>query len=717
MSLSDFDFKASYNKADDDIAGTFYLPCMRASVRYDRISGYYGSTIYIIAWSALKDFIANGGKMRLVCSPFISDTDEAALAEGYSARNNQILEESLRHEVEDLFSRPELSAPALLLSYLVAEGIIDVKIAVPGEHAGADARRLFHDKVGIFTSTDGQSVGFRGSMNETYKGLSSDGNIESIDVFPSWIDSRDRERVDVAKDFFDRLWINIVPGVIVYPFPTAVREVLMNKAKGADWEKLLDEIKVIESKADKWKPDKRPGSRTPRPHQVNALEDWVKHGRRGIFEHATGSGKTFTAECAIVDALGRNETVLVLVPSRDLLSQWYKELQETLSHLNVYFMLCGDGHNEWRRTGELSRWTSEGAQNRIVIATMDTASNPEFIRKVVQGPHLFLVTDEVHRIGSPERRRSLELDTGARLGLSATPRRYGDPEGTQMIFDYFGGIIPPPFTLEDAINSDVLTRYFYHPQKLFLTKDEQDRWNAITDEIRKYMARSAQNDKGASFTSDPRAQRQIDRRLQQLLISRARIVKNAEGKVKLAVDVLTQYFRDGQKWIVYCDNIVQMRSVIRSVMASGLDVIEYYAEMDGDRNATLKYFESNGGVLVSIKCLDEGIDIPSTTHALILASSQNPREFIQRRGRILRKSKNKHFAHLYDAITMPVISVDEDDRSLSIISTELARAIKFGQGAENKDACVTDLKLIAVDFHIDTNTIDEGGIEDDGNDE
>lgn len=714
MSLSDFEFKASYNKADDDIAGAFYLPCMRSSVGYDRISGYYGSTIYIIAWSALKEFISNSGKMRIICSPYISDTDEEALAQGYSARNNQLLEESLRQEVEDLFASPELSAPALLLSYLVAEGIVDVKIAVPGEHAGADARRLFHDKVGIFTDAAGLSVGFRGSMNETYKGLSADGNIESVDVFPSWIDTRDRERVNAAKDFFDRLWINTAPGVVVYPFPAAIREVLRDKAKDADWKKLLDEIKVIESAADRWKPDKRPGARIPRPHQVDALENWVKHGRCGIFEHATGSGKTFTAECAIADAFARHEVVLVLVPSRDLLTQWHKELKETLSHVGAYFMLCGDGNTEWRRKGELARWTSPGEQNRIIIATMDTASSPEFVRGVTQGAHLFIVADEAHRIGSPERRRALEIDAGVRLGLSATPRRYGDPEGTEVIFDYFGGIIPPPFTLDDAIRSDVLTRYFYHPQKLYLTQTEQEHWNAVTDEIRKHLARTSQASGGRSFAADPRAGRQMDQRLKQLLINRARIVKNAEDKIRLAADVLKEHFRDGQKWIVYCDNIGQMRAVINAVMTAGIDVIEYYAEMEGDRAATLKYFESNGGVLVSIKCLDEGVDIPSTTHALILASSQNPREFIQRRGRILRKSKNKHFAHLYDAVTMPMVGVDEDDRSLSIITAELARAIRFGQGAENKDSCVTDLKLIAIDFHIDTNTIDEGGIESDG---
>jgi hypothetical protein len=343
MNLNDFDFKASYTKAENDIANEFYLPCMRSSIKYDRISGYFGSTIYIIAWSALKEFIQNGGKMRLVCSPYISEADEIALSEGYSARNDQILADSLKKEVEALFESPELSAPARLLAYLVSEGIIDVKIAIPGEHTEAYARRLFHDKVGIFSDRLGNAVGFRGSMNETFKGLSSDGNIESIDVFPNWADARDKTRVDNAMDFFNRLWLNTVVGVTVFPFPTAVREVLKNKAIGADWEKLLDVIKVIENVANKWKPNKNPDAKTPRPHQANALEAWVKNGRRGIFEHATGSGKTFTAMCAIRNALDRHETVLILVPSRELLTQWHKELQETLTGIQIYYLLCGDG--------------------------------------------------------------------------------------------------------------------------------------------------------------------------------------------------------------------------------------------------------------------------------------------------------------------------------------------------------------------------------------
>jgi superfamily II DNA or RNA helicase len=705
--LNSLPLKASYNKVEDDIAASFYLPCMAAATEYDRISGYFGSTIYIIAWGALKQFISNGGRMRIACSPYVSDADARALSEGYSARNNAKLIESLREEVDALFQSPILSAPTRLLACLVAEGIIDVKVAVPADYLSPDARRLFHDKVGVFRNAEGDLVGFRGSMNETFKGLASDGNIESIDVFPSWLDSRDRERVNSAVEFFDRLWRKESPDIAVFDFPDEIIEALRERAKGSDWKTLLDEIDATEKASNKWKPSKRPGGKKPREHQTEALENWLKNERRGVLEHATGSGKTFTAICAIYDALNRGETPLILVPSRELLRQWKTELDDALAESLPRYLMCGDGNIRWRDSGMLHSWTAKSAvdDRRIIIATMDTAAMPEFIEAITQGSHIFLVADEVHRLGSEHRRRIFNLDTGARLGLSATPHRYGDPVGTEAILTYFSGIVPPPFTLSDAIAAGVLTRYFYHPQKLSLTTTEQDEWNEITEDVRKIVARSGRNsDDFASFA--------MTSRLKHLLIARARIVKNAAGKVPLALSILRNHFRKGDKWIVYCDNINQLKEILRAARAAGFDAYEYYADMVGDREMTLYYFGANGGVLVSIRCLDEGVDIPSTTHALILASSQNPREFIQRRGRVLRAFPGKHFAHLYDAIAMPVMDDDESERGLSIISTELSRAIKFGANAENP-ACITDLKNIAVDFSIEYESLADGGIEND----
>ena len=196
------------------------------------------------------------------------------------------------------------------------------------------------------------------------------------------------------------------------------------------------------------------------------------------------------------------------------------------------------------------------------------------------------------------------------------------------------------------------------------------------------------------------------------LLARARIVKQAVNKVGLALNVIQRYYKSGQKWIVYCDNQTQLGDVLSLLLQHGYDAYEYHSEMTGDRDETLNYFEHYGGVLVSIRCLDEGVDIPSTTHALILASSKNPREFIQRRGRILRKYPGKHFAQLYDAIVMPEKSFSEDDVGNSIVMAELSRAIQFGEWAENP-SCVADLRIIARRYGVNYRDIKDGGLEDD----
>lgn len=712
MGLRDYDFRPDYNKADNDIAEEFYLPAMRASCRYDRISGYFGSTIYIIAWSALQKFVENDGRMRIVCSPVISDTDKAAMTEGYSAKNSEIIQAAMAKELDSLFEAENLAKPARALACLIADGILDVKIAIPETGMEPDLQRLFHDKVGVFTDSNGDSVGFRGSMNETFQGLSEDGNLESIDVFPSWADVRDSFRVDSASAYFERLWNENEPHTLVYKFPEALRKKLINKSNGYDWKTLAKEISTTLSLSKKWRSDKKKLYKKPRPHQIRALENWVRHGRHGILEHATGSGKTYTAICAIRDALDRGQTVLVLVPSKELLRQWKKEISENITDLNLDFLLCGDGNNDWKYDSRLSLWTRQSTTlNKITIAIMDTACSDQFVKNVTAGRHLLLVADEVHRIGSPARRNILNIDAGERLGLSATPVRYGDLDGTKAIFDYFGGVVLPVFSLEDAIKSDVLAKYYYYPQQVHLLPKEQEHWNELTKEINRLIAVSAGQGKPIKGVLAGNS------RLKMKLIARARIIKQATCKVPLALSVIQKNFCEGQKWIVYCDDQNQLGDVLQLLLKNRYDAYEYHSEMKGDREQTLKYFGMNGGILVSIRCLDEGVDIPSTTHALILASSKNPREFIQRRGRILRKFPGKYFAQLYDAIVMPEHSIDEEnDKSSSIIAAELSRAIQFGEWAENP-TCIADLKIIAREYGIDYEDVKNGGYEDDNEEE
>jgi superfamily II DNA or RNA helicase len=705
MKLSDFEFKTDYNKAHDDIAQDFYIPCMRSSIKYDRISGYFGSTIYIIAWNSIKDFIKNSGKMRIVCSPYIIEVDRDALSEGYSARSSNEIFSALSTEINDMLANEDISIPSRALACFVAMGVVDVKIAVVRSEVSPEAKRLFHDKVGIFQDDKGNMIGFRGSMNETFKGLSSDGNIESIDVFPNWVDLRDRNRVENAKIYFEKLWENSCPGIDVYDFPQVQKDVFTRYAKSDRWEELVDEVNVKIDLSQKWSADKNLGGRVPRPHQVAALEGWKDNGYRGIFEHATGSGKTFTAMCAIRQSLEKHEVTIILVPSKELLYQWNKEIIEVFLNQAVHIYLCGDVHTNWRKPGYLSAWTQFSDSKKIIISTMDTAANEQFLQAVDQGKHIFLIADEVHRLGSPYRRNILTLNSGPRLGLSATPQRFGDEEGTSVILNYFGGIIQPPFTLNDAIKSGVLTKYFYYPHEIKLSAHEQDEWDLLTIRLSKLIAQKIHPGVKISNIIEESG-------VKFLLIQRARIIKNAENKVQLAVQIIKDFYEEGQRWIVYCDNQTQLRQVLNSLQLNKYSPYEYHSAMPGDRTETLRFFAANGGILVSIKCLDEGVDIPETTHALILASSKNPREFIQRRGRILRLSPNKPFAVLHDVIVTPNRIEDGQINQLSIINAELARAVQFGEWAENP-ACIARLRNIAIDFGIDLSEVVNGGFEDD----
>jgi superfamily II DNA or RNA helicase len=704
MRLRDFPFKRAYHKPEDDIARDFYLPAVGASIRYDRAVGFFSSSVFLLAWPSLKTFAAAGGKMRLICSPILSDDDHEALREGYSEKAEAAAGEAIAEAFQRLVTSDEFRKPAVVLASLVATGVIECKIAWVGPEAGGRPKRLFHDKVGILTDLDGDQVAFKGSMNETWPGLARDGNLESVDVFASWRDKGEFSRVLDEAEYFERLWNDDWPDVTVRPLPETARSAIVSSADAGRWPEFVDEICLDLDKAARWSADAgKTDGRTPRPHQVAALEAWEGRGRRGILEHATGSGKTFTALCAIGDSLRRRETPLILVPSELLLQQWDEEVRAAFSGGGLQLMTCGGGHDRWRQGAGLRGWTRphlDGAP-RAVLATLQTASGDEFRGLCAQGDHLFMVADEVHRLGAVAARRLFELETGPRLGLSATPQRAGDPEGTAALMAYFEGVVPPPFTLADAIKAKALTPYAYQVHTVRLDRDERDAWNQITERIRRLYARAMS---GGDLDAG------VSAGLKLLLIQRARIIKGARAKTSLAAEIVEAHYRPGQRWIVYCDDQDQLGEVKAALRARDLrNVYEYHSAMPGDRKATLDVFNERGGVVVSIRCLDEGVDIPAVSHALILASSRNPREFIQRRGRVLRRSPGKVLAYLHDVIVVPEIE-DDDYLGGSVLKGELARAIEFGGGAVNP-AAVADLKRIAAAAGLDWEAMTGAGFE------
>jgi len=344
---------------------------------------------------------------------------------------------------------------------------------------------------------------------------------------------------------------------------------------------------------------------------------------------------------------------------------------------------------------------------RVILASIQTARTIEFRSRLHTGKHLMLVCDEVHRAGSSSNSDVLKINAGARLGLSATPKRYGDPEGSEKLIDYFKGIIPPPYTLADAIKDGRLVQYEYYPSCVSLNVEETEKWDGLTKTITREVAMSKQDSNGDPIFSS---------RLKMLLIQRSRIVKKASAKVRLAIKIVNEHYLKGQHWLVYCEDSEQLTEILSTLKGFNFPAEEYHTSMSGSQAETLSWYESYGGILVSIRCLDEGVDIPKISHALILASSQNPREFIQRRGRVLRVAKDKPekvIATIFDAIVVP--SSDSEYDQSSMVSSELRRALEFSTTALNPSAG-TDIMRIAVEAGIDLDELIDAGFEEEPKD-
>src|SRR5690606_21440300 len=197
--------------------------------------------------------------------------------------------------------------------------------------------------------------------------------------------------------------------------------------------------------------------------------------------------------------------------------------------------------------------------------------------------------------------------------------------------------------------------YEYFPHTIHLSPEEAEEWKRLTHLIVRELAKSPEN------SSLP-----LSDKAKMLLIRRSRIAKKASAKIDLAAEVLAGAYEPGQRWLVYCEDGHHLRKTIEAIRKKGLHPVEYFTGMEGDRAAALEWFRSFGGILVSIKCLDEGVDIPTVDHALILASSQNPRQFIQRRGRVLRTAPGKTLAIIHDALVVP-LSIDEEPEQLALL--------------------------------------------------
>jgi len=645
------EFKDGYSSSSAALLDDFYAPSIGKAASYDRAAGYFSSALLALAAPAFIEFAANGGRMRLVCSPNLDSRDAAGLT-GKPASDEEVIQ-ALRL----VASTDDLSlALTNLMSSMIGAGILSVKFAIPLHGQG-----IFHDKVGIFLDECGHTVSFVGSANETAAAWSGTGNHEQIEVFRDWLSREQENRTRRHARQFQELWIGAARGLRVMTAQTSAA-IIRGVSAPDDLDNSLERVRALLQNRKTGAPP-----RALRSHQLNVIDAWEKADRKGLIVFATGGGKTLAAIEAIRRWADLGKPSLVLVPSELLHSQWLAELREELPNAQVLRAGAGVDRSDWLRSLSFATSAEHSSEPRVILSTYQTAVTSDFLMRVRAGEHLLLVADEVHRMGAPDCRQLFSIEAGARLGLSATPRRYGDEIGTNAIYSYFGDELEPHFTLADALHAEppVLVPYDYFVETVTLTEDELDQWVALTKSLAQEIAR---NDG------------QMSERALHLARQRARVVKSAEGKVDLARNVIRKQWRDEDRWLIYCDDRQHLAKVRAVVEPLGQPTFEYHSGNSVLGPEVIRQFE-NGGVLLAIKCLDEGVDLPYINKALILASTTNPREYIQRRGRVLRRREGKHYAVIYDVIAV-------DGEGIPVMPSELPRAEEFAALASNRAGAV-----------------------------
>ena len=489
---------------------------LASSSLYRRASGYFSGSIFDLFKSETLHFAKSGGQIHLMCSPVMTQNDLDQISEGYEAKD--CVTNSVMQDLDCMVEEDDNELCLSFLASLIHHSVLDIKLIFFKNGNG-----IFHDKSGYFEDLNQNIVSFSGSANESSFAFSGDGNFERLSVFMSWVPA-DKARCESTKSYVDRLWVGDIEGLEVLKFPEVAKNFLSKYARSSfdDFDKCF-KIPL---------PKKSKQIKKLMPHQKEAINNWVSAGHRGILKHATGSGKTITAIDAIRSHIKQGLPALVVVPSKLLLEQWYQELNTEIEDLLV--VRCGAGHTGWRKKKPklrtFFRRTYDGIPGNVVLSVNDTASSDEFVSQIQNYENILLVADEVHTLGSPLASRILTLPFAFRLGLSATPERFGDPEGTNKLFNFFEGIILPEISLADAAASGRLVKFDYFPMLTSFTAAEEEDWKEATAKIVNYLRYNDQNTK----------KERDDKILTTLLIKRSRIAKKASAKVSTVIKVLNE---------------------------------------------------------------------------------------------------------------------------------------------------------------------------------
>lgn len=724
----DWSIDRDYKTGTENEPLQFYLDGLASSSEFHLLLGYFSSAAINLLSVGFATFISKGGKMRMVINHLLSEKDKEAFEKGQSSDNlNKVFDLSdvvSLGKVLDEYDTHFFEC----LAYLIAKKRIEIKVIKPKHNRG-----IAHYKSGVFS--DGEnSVGYKASCNFTLFGLSE--NLEELEAFLGWEDERSnkliKKQLKVINDYFSEqdedveyLSANEIEVAIKDKFGNKnIDELIVHEEQLFEKKRSLIKnhklkqtiVKLYDDIDKNSRNPKFPYSEGPREYQKIAFNNWKNNNQQGLFAMATGTGKTITSLNCLLEIYKKTGyyKALILVPTITLVNQWENECKK-FNFTNIV-KVCSKSRwkNDFSAILTRERLSATEQVSYIVISTYASFARENIFSELNQLPaKTLLIADECHNMGSGALLKFLpQVNCKRRIGLSATPERQFDEEGNKKLFSFFNSEneYTYEYSMEEAINKGVLCRYYYYPHIVTLTGSE----------MKDYMELSLKISKFYKSESDSFSKNSI---LTALLLARKRIIHKASNKIFVFTDILKkQYKKKGnlKYTLVYVPEGNDPNEYFETDYFSENDEIENdnvavhlidaftEAVKDIDKRTTIKQFISgtndkenvleqfaNGeiDVLTSMKCLDEGVDVPRSELAIFCASTGNPRQFVQRRGRILRKHPDKQFAYIHDLVVVPEINPNSESYRMerSMLKKELERVNNFALLSENSSYTINTL--------------------------
>jgi superfamily II DNA or RNA helicase len=693
-----------YSSDSEHIPLEFYNDVFPVSKKIDLLLGYFSSNAIKVLSKSFAEFVFNGGQIRIVTNHILSLKDKENLIDKNGLIENEDHVINIFGDIEKLEN--ELSDYGQhffdCLKFLQKEKRLEIR---PVKFNGIDLAHC--KKMILFDGAD--YISTDGSINFTLSALTK--NSESFEVNAPWEGEIFEKRTSQERENFNLIFEGKHPSY-QYLDSKDIETVIYKVGKNKELQDLLedsikiddssfgDKVKAIfEKKKDRFKHivnDLKGLPRFPyptgaRPYQIEAFNNWKSNNYSGVFAMATGTGKTITSlNCVLIEyQTSGNYRVLILVPSIALLNQWELEVKG----FNFSRILKVGGGNNWELTlGKYvsdSTWGIKG--DLVIISTYGSFVTDKFQKYFCKIQSDFtLIADEAHNMGANNIKKQLDrINVQKKIGLSATPKRIYDLEGTNAIDNFFND--SPPyvysFNMERALNEGFLTEYKYYPILVELTENELKEYIEISQKLLKFF----DFEKG-EFKKDPI--------VEILLLKRKSIIHKAHNKISSFKSILKELQKEDKlKYVFtyipegYVNNSEgESEKLLNEFIRAGAETIpglkmnSYTSEDDGLKDILRGFSEGKINLLFAMKMLDEGVDVPRAEVGVFCSSTGNPRQFIQRRGRLLRKHNDKAFATIYDMVVVPrIYDSNEEYYSMekNMVKNELQRVAYFASLSMN----------------------------------